>query len=131
MVDRGDRRHSIGDHMTVARIYLMHAKDGLSAELEQELREVAELLSANIENSRGVEILRDVDDERRFMFIERWDSVEAHKAGAEAFLKLGIIKSLSALDRSPEGSYFVSLTLKYNAKKNGRASCRESVCQNV
>src|SRR3546814_3111857 len=90
MVDRGDRRHSIGDHMTVARIYLMHAKDGLSAELEQELREVAELLSANIENSRGVEILRDVDDERRFMFIERWDSVEAHKAGAEAFLKLGI-----------------------------------------
>src|SRR3546814_6837034 len=67
MVDRGDRRHSIGDHMTVARIYLMHAKDGLSAELEQELREVAELLSANIENSRGVEILRDVDDERRFM----------------------------------------------------------------
>src|SRR3546814_7644875 len=92
MVDRGDRRHSIGDHMTVARIYLMHAKDGLSAELEQELREVAELLSANIENSRGVEILRDVDDERRFMFIERWDSVEAHKAGAEAFLKLGIIK---------------------------------------
>src|SRR3546814_20117644 len=97
MVDRGDRRHSIGDHMTVARIYLMHAKDGLSAELEQELREVAELLSANIENSRGVEILRDVDDERRFIFLDGWDSVEAPKDGAEAFLQLGVINSLSPL----------------------------------
>src|SRR3546814_19962594 len=96
MVDRGDRRHSIGDHMTVARIYLMHAKDGQSAELEPALREVAELLSANIENSRGVEILRDVDEERRLLFIERWDSVEAPKAGGEAFLKLGIINRSEA-----------------------------------
>src|SRR3546814_3228055 len=85
MVDRGDRRHSIGDHMTVARIYLMHAKDGLSAELEQELREVAELLSANIENSRGVEILRDVDDERRFMFIER---SEEHTSELQSLMRI-------------------------------------------
>ena len=98
--------------MTVARIYYMHAKEGMSAELEQGLRDLADLVMANLEGCRGVEVLRDMGNERRFMFIERWDSEEAHKAGAAAFAKLNIGSILAALDGPPDGSYFDSLAAR-------------------
>lgn len=96
--------------MTVARIYYMHAKEGMSAELEQGLRNLVDMVMDNLEGCRGVEVLRDMGNERRFMFIERWDSEEAHKAGAAAFAKLDMGSVMASLDGPPDGSYFDSLS---------------------
>jgi len=98
--------------MTVARIYYMHAKEGMSAELETGLRKLVDLVMDNLEGCRGVEVLRDLGNERRFMFVERWDSEEAHQAGAAAFGKLNLGSVLEALDGPPDGSYFDSLSAR-------------------
>jgi quinol monooxygenase YgiN len=98
--------------MTIARIYHMHAKDGRSAELETGLRKLIDLVMGNLEGCRGVELLRDMGNERRFMFIERWDSEESHKAGAAAFAKLDLGSLMAALDGPPEGGYFDSLAAR-------------------
>lgn len=97
--------------MTVARIYYMHAREGMAAELETGLRDLVEMV-VKIDGSRGAEVLRDMGNERRFMFIERWDDVEAHKAGAAAFAKLDMGSVMEALDGPPDGGYFDSLAAK-------------------
>jgi len=95
--------------MTVARTYFMHAKEGRSAELEQGLRTLADLVMNNLEGCLGVEVLRDLGNEHRFLFIERWESEEAHKAGLADFRKLDLGSIFAAVDGAPDGSYFDSL----------------------
>lgn len=92
--------------MTVARVYYMYAKEGMTAELETGLHNLVTMVMDNLEGCRGVEVMRDMETEGRFMFVERWDSIEAHKAGAAAFAKLNIGSVMSALSRPPEGYYF-------------------------
>ena len=91
--------------MTIARIYTMHAKEGLSSELEAGLRKMIAVVTT-FDGSKGAELLRDAGNERRFLFIEKWDSVEAHKAGQEAFRKLDMGSVMDALDGPPDGAYF-------------------------
>ncbi len=98
--------------MTVARVYYMHAKEGLSAELETGLRKLIDQIIDNIDGCRGVELLRDLGNERRFLFIERWDSVEAHKAGGPAFKKLDMGSVMAAIDGPPDGGYFDALSAR-------------------
>ncbi len=95
--------------MTVARVYYMYAKDGMADELEAGLCKLVDLVMDNLEGCRGVEVRRDKETEGRFMFVEHWDSIEAHKAGAAAFGKLNIGSIMGALDRPPEGYYFDNL----------------------
>jgi len=92
--------------MSGARIYVMHAKEGMSAEFETALRKLADVIMDNIEACRGVEVLRDLGNERRFIFIERWDSEEAHQAAAPALSKLDVGSVIASLDGPPDGSYF-------------------------
>ena len=99
--------------MTVARVYYMYAKPGMADELEAGLRGLVDLVMDNLEGCRGVEVMRDMETEGRFMFVERWDSIDAHKAGAAAFGKLNLGSVLGALDRPPEGYYFDSLSARW------------------
>ena len=91
--------------MTIARVYYMHAKEGMAPELEAGLRTLADMVT-RMSGSRGVEMMRDSGNERRFLFIEKWDSIAAHKAGQAEFAKLDIRSVLAALDGPPDGSYF-------------------------
>jgi len=91
--------------MTIARIYNMHAKEGMSAELETALRGVLAAVS-RLPGSQGAELLRDLGNEHRFILFERWDSVEAHKAGQAEFAKLDMRPMMEALDGPPDGGYF-------------------------
>ena len=70
--------------MTVARVYYMYAKDGMADELEQGLCKLVDLVMDNLEGCRGVEVRRDIETAGRFMFVEHWDSIEAHKAARDA-----------------------------------------------
>jgi len=91
--------------MTIARVYIMHAAEGKDATLETALAKLADLVR-KVPGSEGVELLRDLGNERRFLFIEKWDSVESHAAGLES-LPQGALDDIGpALDGPPDGAYF-------------------------
>lgn len=90
--------------MTVARHYVMMAKAGSSAALETALAVLADDVRA-LPGSEGVELLRDAGNEHRFVFIEKWTTVEAHKNGGDALGKEALSAVMSAIDGPPEGAY--------------------------
>ena len=90
--------------MTVARHYVMLAKEGSEAALDRALRAVADAVRP-LPGCEGVEMLRDLSNGRRFVFIERWADVEAHKAAGRLLDKSVIAPMMAALDGPPEGSY--------------------------
>lgn len=91
--------------MTTARLYIMHAKEGFDASLETALRDLAAAVAA-LPGSEGVEVLRDSGNERRFVLIEKWASIEAHEAIKADFKKLPMGPLMDALDGPPDGSYY-------------------------
>ena len=90
--------------MTVARHYIMHAAEGQDAVLETALRQLADVVRG-IPGNEGVELLRDIGNERRFVFIEKWESVDAHKAAGQHVPKETFAPVMGALDGPPDGSY--------------------------
>lgn len=90
--------------MTTARFYIMHAAEGKDAALETALRALADAVRP-VAGCEGVELLRDSGNERRFFFIEKWASIEAHKEGGKALGKEIFAPVMAALDGPPDGSY--------------------------
>jgi len=91
--------------MTIARLYIMHAKEGHDAALETALRNLAAAV-VGFPGSEGTELMRDAGNERRFVFIEKWASIEDHKATQARFKELPMGPLMDALDGPPDGSYF-------------------------
>lgn len=94
--------------MTVIRHYLMAAAEGRADELAGALRTLAGAVEA-IAGCEGTETMRDLDRPGRFLFIERWVSVEAHKAGGANLLKPLLEALMAPLAGQPEGAYFQPL----------------------
>ena len=91
--------------MTVARIYITPAADGKSAEMEAALICLSKIVSA-ADGSKGVQLLRDLGNEHRFIFIEKWVSEEHHAAGFAA-LPVGALDGVqAAAGGPPDGSYY-------------------------
>ena len=90
--------------MTIARHYVMLAKEGSEAALDSALRAVADAVRP-LPGCEGVEMFRDLANDRRFVFIERWASVDAHKTAGSMLDKSVITAMMAALDGPPEGSY--------------------------
>jgi len=91
--------------MTVARIYIIPAATGKSAEMETALTGVSKLVTA-LDGCEGVEVLRDLGNEHRFILIEKWAS-EDHHAKSSAFLPEGALDSVKdAAGGPPDGSYY-------------------------
>lgn len=90
--------------MTIVRHYIMRAKDGMSADLDSALRALADAVRP-LPGCEGVEMLRDMGDEQRFIFIEQWADVDAHKAGGKLLDKSVIAPMMAALDGPPDGAY--------------------------
>jgi heme oxygenase (mycobilin-producing) len=91
--------------MTVARYYMMHAKEGSDAALESALRALADAVR-QLPGCEGIEMLRDLGNERRFLFIEKWADVDAHKAAGPLLDKGVFAPMMAALDGPPDGAYF-------------------------
>ncbi len=91
--------------MTVARHYVMHARDGESAVLETALRDLADKVRP-LPGCEGVELLRDLGNEHRFLFTEKWETVDAHKAAGQNLPKDVFAPVMAALDGPPDGGYF-------------------------
>ncbi len=50
-------------------------------------------------------MLRDLGNERRFVFIERWADVDTHKAAGPMLDKRLFEPMMAALDGPPDGAY--------------------------
>ncbi len=91
--------------MTVARLYIIHAAEGRSAQMEAGLEGLADIVR-KAAGSEGVELLRDLGNEHRFIFVEKWESEEAHGA-ALANMPAGALDPVqAAADGPPDGSYY-------------------------
>jgi heme oxygenase (mycobilin-producing) len=91
----------------VVRQYLMVAADGRAEELLGALRALSSAVEA-LPGSQGVDLLRDIDRPERFVFIERWVSMDAHKAGAGALPKALIGAVMAPLAMPLDGAYLAS-----------------------
>ena len=90
--------------MTVARHYVMQAAEGKATALLSALTQLVGAL-VNIPGFEGADLLRDVDEPDHFIFIEKWSSVEAHKAGGSLLPKEALVPLMASLAGRPEGAY--------------------------
>lgn len=88
----------------IARHYLMVAAAGQEDALAAALCALASAVN-KIEGAKGCDILRDIDQPGRFHFIERWVSIEAHKAGGSSLPKEMLKPVMAALGQPPEAGY--------------------------
>lgn len=91
--------------MTVARIYIIPAADGKSAEMETALLGLSKTVEA-AEGSLGIEVLRDLGNEHRFIFIEKWTSEEHHAKALAALPESALAPVQAAAGGPPDGSYY-------------------------
>jgi len=91
--------------MTVARLYIVPSADGKSAEMETALIALAKAVSG-AEGSEGVEMLRDMGNEHRFIFIEKWASEEHHAKALAALPSSALEGVQAAAGGPPDGAYY-------------------------
>ena len=91
--------------MTVARIYIIPAADGKSAEMEEALIDLSKIVGGN-DGSEGVEVLRDLGNEHRFIFIEKWASEEHHAKAFAALPENALDGVKASAGGPPDGSYY-------------------------
>lgn len=89
--------------MPFVRHYLMTARpdeiDGLRSALEALAAKVQPL-----DGCDGAELYQDADKPERFYFLERWQSVEAQKAGGAALGQEAFAPVMAALANPPEAA---------------------------
>ena len=91
--------------MTVARLYIIPAAEGKSAQMEAALLGVAKVVEKAAGNE-GVEVMRDLGNEHRFILIEKWAS-EEHHATSLANLPEGTLDPVkAAAGGPPDGAYY-------------------------
>jgi heme oxygenase (mycobilin-producing) len=96
--------------MTIARHYVMTAAEGKETALREALAVLADVVRA-LPGSEGVELMRDTAQSGRFIFIEKWTSVEAHKEGGKQVPKDAFSPVMGALAAPPEGAYLDCLKM--------------------
>jgi quinol monooxygenase YgiN len=94
--------------MTIARQYVLTAAEGGSAALAAALGELAGRIRST-PGCEGVEILQDAAQPARFVFIEKWGSIEAHQQSADRLPKDAFSSVMAALGGKPDAHYLVYL----------------------
>lgn len=91
--------------MTIVRHYTILAVDGKNVDLEAALNKLSDAVSV-IEGCEGVELLRGLDQDHRFIFIEKWSDVSAHVEGRKSLDRSLVAAMMELVDRAPESAYF-------------------------
>lgn len=86
--------------MSFSRYYLMTAKDGQVEDFRAALVGLAAKVK-RLDGCEGVEVFQEADAQTRFHFIERWASIEAHKAGAPLLGKDAFAPIMAAIAGPP------------------------------
>ena len=90
--------------MTVTRQYIMLATEGRAAALSEVLADLGKKVMA-LEGCECVEVMQDIDAPDCFVFVERWVSVDAHRAGGKVLGKGAFAPITACLAKPPEGRY--------------------------
>ena len=93
--------------MSVLRHYKMTARDGEGPALGQALKALGAGV-APLQGCEGVELYADTKVPEVWIFIERWRSIEAHKAAGGLLDKALLAPVTAALSGPPEGRYLVA-----------------------
>ena len=91
--------------MTIARLYIVPAADGKSAEMETALVGLSNIVEA-ADGCEGVEVLRDMGNEHRFILIEKWVNEEHHAKSLAAMTKDALAPVQAAAGGPPDGAYY-------------------------
>jgi quinol monooxygenase YgiN len=91
------------DAMRMIRQYVMQAREGQEVAMLAALQALAVQVRA-VAGSEGVDLLRDRKNSRRFVFLEKWHSVEAHAASASAIPKTALAPIMAAIEGAPAAS---------------------------
>lgn len=94
--------------MPIARHYEMHATPGKADALAAALKALAGGVTV-LPGCLGVELMQDQADADRFIFIETWESVAAHKGAGAQPPKALMAPVMAALARPPVSAYLVCL----------------------
>lgn len=90
--------------MTVVRYYQMEANNGQAERLSSALTALGGMLKP-IPGFLGFELLRDRDQPNRYLFMEKWASVDMHKAGAALLPKDAFAPVMGMLTGKPESAW--------------------------
>jgi quinol monooxygenase YgiN len=82
----------------------MNVAEGRAVEVETALLILIDKVR-EVPGCLGVDLLRDLDNERRFLFIEKWESVETHQAARGTVPQEFFAPIIAALERPSDGSY--------------------------
>jgi quinol monooxygenase YgiN len=95
--------------MTLARHYRLTPKAGADAELRQALGALKAALGA-VPGFEGADVLRAPEPPHTMVFIEKWASPEAYKAGGGSVPKPVLSQIMATLDGPPETATYEYLT---------------------
>ena len=93
--------------MSYVRHYLMIAQDGAETALAEALKALQEKVLP-LDGCEDVLLLRDLDKQGQFVFIERWVTADAHKAGGAVLGKAALAPVMAVLAQPPQA---MSLTV--------------------
>lgn len=90
--------------MTIFRYYEMRAREGCEHDLRAALGELAAQV-VPLPGCDGADFYRDPGDPALFVFIERWDSIDAHRLAGAMLGKHAFAPVMAALSGPPSGRY--------------------------
>jgi quinol monooxygenase YgiN len=94
--------------VSVTRINEFRARDGQSQRVEDFLTSIVSAIEA-LEGCRSCRLLQNLDDERSFVVVELWDSLDAHKASAKDIPSEQLEEIMQLLASPPQGRYFAEI----------------------
>lgn len=95
--------------MTVVRYYRLEAIEGEAERLCFALTALGNMLKP-IPGFFGFDLLRDRDQPNCYVFMEKWGSVDLHKAGAGLLPKDAFAQAMEVLAGKPETAWLESLS---------------------
>ncbi|MEZ4519295.1 MAG: antibiotic biosynthesis monooxygenase family protein [Chloroflexota bacterium] len=94
----------------VIRMGEMRAREGRAGELRDFIARVIEPALESAEGCLGHQVWRYDEDPNRFLIIEMWASISAHRASVKNINPADIQTVMELLDDSPAGQYYRTVT---------------------
>ena len=95
---------------SIAKHYVMVAKAGMGDDLRAALVALADAVR-RLPGCKGVELLHDLANAERFVFVEKWESVAAHKSAGALLSKEALAPVMAAIAQRPEDAYLEYLEI--------------------
>jgi quinol monooxygenase YgiN len=96
--------------MAVYRQYRMTPKSGRAADLEKALQVLAGRIRL-LQGCEGIDLLRETGDDPRFVFTERWLSLDDQKRGGALLGAAAFAPLAELLDAKPESAFLAEVDL--------------------